>query len=161
MRRHAWARATVQLRDEVVRTQDPWEASLFMIPTYMLRYGGMGYAEHPTGAAAHVLGLIDHVRKAWPFWNRTGGADHFFWCGQILRFVHVTFSSRVIHCCLLLISQPLKASSAKMLAPMWTTCRSINDVGAVQWAHKHPLLEAPMKVSHFGFNAMHPKVTYS
>mmetsp|Transcript_26370 Transcript_26370/g.78295 ORF Transcript_26370/g.78295 Transcript_26370/m.78295 type:complete len:466 (-) Transcript_26370:911-2308(-) len=100
------------LPDEVVRTQDPWEASLFMIPTYTLRYGSN--VAWTSGAATHVLSLIEHVRTAWPFWNRTDGADHFFW--------------------------------------------SINDVGTVQWAHKHPLLETPIKVSHFGFDATHPKV---
>lgn len=27
----------------------------------------------------HLRGVISHVRQAWPFFNRTGGADHFVW----------------------------------------------------------------------------------
>lgn len=65
-----------QFLDSPVRTENPWEASLFYLPTFTYSYsdnGGVG--------TYHLANVIHHVKHTYPFWNRTGGRDHFFVSG--------------------------------------------------------------------------------
>ncbi|GIL47983.1 hypothetical protein Vafri_4706 [Volvox africanus] len=61
------------LEDKAVRTENPYEANLFYVP--MLLYFYIGNVRDPVPQATLVL---DYVRKNWPFYNRTGGRDHFY-----------------------------------------------------------------------------------
>ncbi|GFR40869.1 hypothetical protein Agub_g1520 [Astrephomene gubernaculifera] len=61
------------LQDNVVRTENPYEANLFYVP--MLLYFYVGNVRDPVPQAAWAL---RYVRENWPFYNRTGGRDHFF-----------------------------------------------------------------------------------
>ncbi|PNH07802.1 putative glucuronosyltransferase [Tetrabaena socialis] len=61
------------LRDTAVRTEDPLEATLFYVPALVYVY--IGNVRNPTWQMESV---IEHIRTRYPFFNRTGGADHFF-----------------------------------------------------------------------------------
>ncbi|PSC74977.1 exostosin-like glycosyltransferase [Micractinium conductrix] len=55
-----------------VRTEDPSEANLFYIPSFTYSYStNVGTAEE------HIHLLLDHIKHTYPYWNRTGGRDHF------------------------------------------------------------------------------------
>ncbi|PSC75115.1 exostosin-like glycosyltransferase [Micractinium conductrix] len=57
-----------------VRTEDPSEANLFFVPAFTYHYSGnVGTAEE------HIHLLLDHLKHTYPYWNRTGGRDHFYW----------------------------------------------------------------------------------
>ncbi|PSC75169.1 exostosin-like glycosyltransferase [Micractinium conductrix] len=57
-----------------VRTEDPAEANLFYIPSMTFSHSSnVGTGEE------HMRLVIDHIRHEYPYWNRTGGRDHFFW----------------------------------------------------------------------------------
>ncbi|PNW87479.1 hypothetical protein CHLRE_02g144050v5 [Chlamydomonas reinhardtii] len=62
------------LGDWGVRTENPWEAALFYVPTFTYWY---------TGNVGHPYFVIQHATK-WlqensPFFNLTGGRNHIFW----------------------------------------------------------------------------------
>ncbi|KAL4449410.1 hypothetical protein ABPG77_007054 [Micractinium sp. CCAP 211/92] len=60
--------------DSPVRTEDPSAAHMFFIPAMNYAYSGnLGLANE------HLSAVIDHIKHAYPYWNRTGGRDHFFW----------------------------------------------------------------------------------
>lgn len=88
------------------RTEDPSEANLFYMPLLRSHYGGtsdllfylpLGWPRkccHPyairgdvcmhagnevTGDPGPIVNhVVDYIRQNWPYWNRTGGRDHFF-----------------------------------------------------------------------------------
>ncbi|KAG2484066.1 hypothetical protein HYH03_017086 [Edaphochlamys debaryana] len=60
------------LSDTTVRTENPYEANLFFVPA--LNYF---YSENVNPAGFHAADVVSYVRQTWPFWNRTGGTDHF------------------------------------------------------------------------------------
>ncbi|XP_057779383.1 probable glycosyltransferase At5g03795 isoform X2 [Salvia miltiorrhiza] len=58
-------------------TNDPWEADLFYLPFSIasLRHDkriGVG------GIQTYIRNYVRDISRAYPFWNRTGGADHFY-----------------------------------------------------------------------------------
>lgn len=62
------------LGDWAVRTEDPWEANLFVIPAYTFYYtGNVGYP------GRHWTSVFNYVRTTWPFWNMTAGRNHIAW----------------------------------------------------------------------------------
>ncbi|PSC72509.1 exostosin-like glycosyltransferase isoform B [Micractinium conductrix] len=63
-----------QFLNSTVRTEDPEEAHLFYLPTFTYAYTRMN-----TEQVEHLNHVLEHVRQAHPFFNRTGGRDHFFW----------------------------------------------------------------------------------
>ena len=56
-----------------VRTENPDEAHLFYVPAFVYQHSDNTGSPDP--AAAHIL---RYVKNNFPFWNRTGGRDHFF-----------------------------------------------------------------------------------
>ncbi|KXZ54166.1 hypothetical protein GPECTOR_5g263 [Gonium pectorale] len=59
------------LADWRVRTENPWEANLFYVPTYVYWYiGNVGFP------GDHFSRVIRWVRQSFPFWNVTGGRNH-------------------------------------------------------------------------------------
>ncbi|EFJ41257.1 acetylglucosaminyltransferase [Volvox carteri f. nagariensis] len=64
---------TYFLQDHAVRTENPYEANLFYIP--MLAYFYIANVRNPV---PQVTLALDYVRTKWPFYNRTGGRDHFY-----------------------------------------------------------------------------------
>ncbi|GIL47860.1 hypothetical protein Vafri_4498, partial [Volvox africanus] len=60
------------LMDDSVRTENPYEANLFYVPA--LAYF---YAENVRNSQWQIKAVIDHIRQQWPFYNRSGGRDHF------------------------------------------------------------------------------------
>jgi hypothetical protein len=56
------------------RTENPWEANLFYVPA--LSYAHSGSRGNVT---VHLRRVMAWVAEAHPFFNRTGGRDHFFW----------------------------------------------------------------------------------
>ncbi|EFJ41400.1 acetylglucosaminyltransferase [Volvox carteri f. nagariensis] len=59
------------LGDWSVRTENPWEANLFVLPTYTIYYtGNIGFP------AKHFANVFNYVRSNYPFWNLTGGRNH-------------------------------------------------------------------------------------
>ncbi|KAG2486339.1 hypothetical protein HYH03_015043 [Edaphochlamys debaryana] len=62
------------LTDTVVRTENPYEAHLFYIPALTMYYSGNVGNSNP-----QIEYVINYVRQNWPFYNRSGGADHFVW----------------------------------------------------------------------------------
>lgn len=70
----AYQKFMAKLLVSAVRTEDPSEANLFYIPSFTYSYSSN------TGAGLeHVELLLDHIKTTWPYWNRTGGRDHFIW----------------------------------------------------------------------------------
>ncbi|GIL81236.1 hypothetical protein Vretimale_1194 [Volvox reticuliferus] len=62
------------LGDWSVRTENPWEAALFYVPTFTYWYtGNIG---HPTYIIQHVVHHLQHLA---PFFNMTGGRNHIMW----------------------------------------------------------------------------------
>ncbi|KAG2444152.1 hypothetical protein HYH02_009091 [Chlamydomonas schloesseri] len=60
------------ITDNVVRTENPYEAHLFYVPALNFFYSGnLRAPEH------HLEAVMEHVKSAWPFYNRSGGRDHF------------------------------------------------------------------------------------
>ncbi|KAG2453114.1 hypothetical protein HYH02_002445 [Chlamydomonas schloesseri] len=65
------------LGDWGVRTENPWEANLFYIPTFTYYYiGNVGF---PGKLFSRV---VAHVRQTYPFWNMTGGRNHILVSGN-------------------------------------------------------------------------------
>jgi hypothetical protein len=62
------------LHDWAVRTENPWEANLFYVPA--LTYA---YSSNLGDVVEHLRRVMGWVRAAHPFFNRTGGRDHFVW----------------------------------------------------------------------------------
>jgi len=62
------------LKDWAVRTENPHEANLFFVPALLYFY--VGNVRDPI---PHLTRVIQHISWNFPFWNRTGGRDHFFW----------------------------------------------------------------------------------
>jgi len=62
------------LMKSYVRTEDPSEAHLFLLPA--LTYAYAGNLGNPN---FHVTRTINYVREEFPYWNRTGGRDHIIW----------------------------------------------------------------------------------
>ncbi|KAL4449411.1 hypothetical protein ABPG77_007055 [Micractinium sp. CCAP 211/92] len=60
--------------DSPVRTEDPSAAHLFFVPSFTYSYSDNGGI-----ANDHLAAVIHHIKHAHPWWNRTGGRDHFFW----------------------------------------------------------------------------------
>ena len=59
------------LRDAASLTADPARADLFVVPAAATNMEAVGdYYRH----------LLRHVRRAWPYWNASGGADHVWLC---------------------------------------------------------------------------------
>ncbi|KAL4427764.1 hypothetical protein ABPG75_001853 [Micractinium tetrahymenae] len=70
----AYQRFMEQFLDSAVCTEDPSAASMFYIPAFTYSYsdnGGIGND--------HLAAVIHHIKHSYPYWNRTGGRDHFFW----------------------------------------------------------------------------------
>ncbi|KAH7426560.1 hypothetical protein KP509_10G006200 [Ceratopteris richardii] len=62
----------------IVRTLDPQEADWFYTPMYTncdLSEQGLPLI---TGVPQLVRSAVTHISVSWPYWNRSGGADHFF-----------------------------------------------------------------------------------
>lgn len=62
------------LHDWTVRTENPWEANTFYVPA--LAYA---YTSNLGDVVEHLRRVMGWVQNAHPFFNRTGGRDHFFW----------------------------------------------------------------------------------
>lgn len=62
------------LRDADVRTENPWEANLFYIPAM-----AYSYTSNTWPATNQFLRAVRYVQERFPFFNRTGGRDHFIW----------------------------------------------------------------------------------
>jgi len=62
------------LHDWSVRTENPWEANLFYVPALTF-----AYSSNLGDVTEHLHRVMTWVREAHPFFNRTGGRDHFFW----------------------------------------------------------------------------------
>ncbi|GLI65728.1 hypothetical protein VaNZ11_009332 [Volvox africanus] len=59
------------LSDWSTRTENPWEANLFVLNTYTIYYtGNIGFP------AKHFANVFSYVRNNFPFWNMTGGRNH-------------------------------------------------------------------------------------
>ncbi|KXZ45471.1 hypothetical protein GPECTOR_54g212 [Gonium pectorale] len=59
------------LGDWGVRTENPWEANLFVVSTYTIYYtGNIGFP------AKHFSTVFNYVRTRFPFWNMTAGRNH-------------------------------------------------------------------------------------
>ncbi|KAM7279000.1 hypothetical protein ACFE04_006134 [Oxalis oulophora] len=67
------------LRNDVVRTFDPYEADFFYVPVYVAcnfsSVNGFPAIGHARGLISSAIQLIS---SNYPFWNRTNGSDHFF-----------------------------------------------------------------------------------
>ncbi|KAG2499622.1 hypothetical protein HYH03_002561 [Edaphochlamys debaryana] len=60
------------LGDWAVRTENPWEANLFFVPTHLYYYtSNIGFPGH------HYTKVFDYVRRNHPWWNMTAGRNHF------------------------------------------------------------------------------------
>lgn len=57
-----------------VRTENPAEAHLFFIPA--LTYAFTANLGDPE---THIIRVVDYVRSNYPFFDRSGGRDHFVW----------------------------------------------------------------------------------
>lgn len=62
------------LHDWTVRTENPWEANMFYVPA--LTYA---YSSNLGDVVEHLRRVMSWVRSEHPFFNRTGGRDHFLW----------------------------------------------------------------------------------
>eukprot|EP00775_Hariotina_reticulata_P004063 gene4063-4310_t len=62
------------LADWSVRTENPWEANMFYVPALTFTY-----SSNLGDVTEHLRRVMTWVREAHPFFNRTGGRDHFFW----------------------------------------------------------------------------------
>lgn len=62
------------LHDWTVRTENPWEANMFYVPA--LTYA---YTSNLGDVVEHLRRVMGWVQNAHPFFNRTGGRDHFLW----------------------------------------------------------------------------------
>ncbi|PNW85856.1 hypothetical protein CHLRE_03g202550v5 [Chlamydomonas reinhardtii] len=60
------------ITDNIVRTENPYEAHLFYVPALNFFYSG-----NLRPPEYHLEAVMDHVKTAWPFYNRSGGRDHF------------------------------------------------------------------------------------
>ncbi|CAA6658485.1 unnamed protein product [Spirodela intermedia] len=58
-------------------TKDPSEASLFFLPFSIARLRH-DQRVNVNGIADFVRGYISRIRQNYPYWDRTGGADHFY-----------------------------------------------------------------------------------
>lgn len=96
------------LSDWTVRTENPWEAHLFYVPA--LSYAYSGSSGDPT---VHLRRVMAWVAEAHPFFNRTGGRDHFLWLpgdGCDWMEPNVLSLSRLCAVCRLLLSTALLAA---------------------------------------------------
>ena len=66
-----------QLLSSPFVTQDPEQAHLFYIPA--LTYA---YTSNLGDPNAHLLKVVDFVKSAYPWWNRTDGKDHILWTSE-------------------------------------------------------------------------------
>ncbi|GIL91001.1 hypothetical protein Vretimale_17051 [Volvox reticuliferus] len=57
-----------------VVTQNPWEANLFMVPTWSYWYTGNTVT--PVRLFRHI---IQYLRTSYPYWNELGGRNHMLW----------------------------------------------------------------------------------
>jgi len=62
------------INDWSIRTENPHEAQLFYIPVSMFFY--IGNLGDPTWKFRQV---VDFIQQEYPYWNITGGRDHFMW----------------------------------------------------------------------------------
>ncbi|PNH07135.1 putative glucuronoxylan glucuronosyltransferase IRX7, partial [Tetrabaena socialis] len=60
--------------DEVVRTENPWEANLFYVPAQ-----AYSYSSNTNSPANQIMRAISYVRDTYPWFNASGGRDHFVW----------------------------------------------------------------------------------
>jgi len=78
-------------QDAVV--SDPNHASLFFVPMLLTqRVGNLFEGQHL------LLRVVQHIRSAFPFWNRTNGRDHFFFTTQDLGgcWIHPVMRDSII-----------------------------------------------------------------
>ncbi|KAG2489756.1 hypothetical protein HYH03_011708, partial [Edaphochlamys debaryana] len=62
------------LQDPEVRTENPLEANLFFVPARAYQY--TSNINSPNNQIQHAL---DYVRMTYPYYNASGGRDHFVW----------------------------------------------------------------------------------
>ncbi|PNH06508.1 hypothetical protein TSOC_007161 [Tetrabaena socialis] len=55
------------LQDTAVRTENPYEATLFYVPMLLYWYAGNTGPQHLQAAA-----VLRYVQQTWPFFNRSG-----------------------------------------------------------------------------------------
>lgn len=72
-----WRFLEYLLRDEAVRTHDPEEADLYLVPT-LGSLGGMPKAVAPRRCleGARLESVVRFLRLRHPYWDRSGGRDH-------------------------------------------------------------------------------------
>jgi hypothetical protein len=64
------------LHETHMRTDDPSEADLFVLPFSVFK---LRMAIGPTHVSEFVRKYMEEtLKKDWPYWNRSGGADHFY-----------------------------------------------------------------------------------
>ncbi|KAG2493501.1 hypothetical protein HYH03_008317 [Edaphochlamys debaryana] len=86
------------LSDWSVRTENPWEASIFVIPTYTYWYTGNGNGPYP------IFDRVSHyLQQTSPFWNATRGRNH------------VLFATNDLGVCKLEWAPPLLQHSIKVV----------------------------------------------
>ncbi|GAX86293.1 hypothetical protein CEUSTIGMA_g13705.t1 [Chlamydomonas eustigma] len=62
------------LQDWDVRTENPNEANMFFVPALVYFYAG-----NLGNPLPHLRKVVKYISTTYPFWNRTGGKDHFWW----------------------------------------------------------------------------------
>ncbi|KAG2454702.1 hypothetical protein HYH02_000539 [Chlamydomonas schloesseri] len=62
---------------EALLTQNPWEANLFIVPTWSIWYSG-----NVASPALIVRRVIAHLKAEYPFWDAMGGRNHVFWASN-------------------------------------------------------------------------------
>lgn len=100
------------LHDWAVRTENPWEANLFYVPA--LTYA---YSSNLGDVVEHLRRVMAWVRTAHPFFNRTGGRDHFAWLpnDRCVSVCDVVACGVRVCVCWRLARQPVSPSTAAHL----------------------------------------------
>lgn len=83
------------LKDDAVRTENPWEANMFFIPAHTY-----AYVSNTNPPANQVAAVVHYVRQNFPWYNMSRGRDHFIWTtgdrgscyvpAELRNIIHIT-----------------------------------------------------------------------
>ena len=65
--------------DTAVRVRTPWEANMFLLPTFSIGVAAGFGGDHILGRIKRIIGYLRASVLARPFWDRYGGANMMFW----------------------------------------------------------------------------------